>query len=104
MTEIEFTNTVLSFEKTEEKPHFDRTAFKVIGKRIFATLHSPTKTANLKLPLAEQSVFSNFGDAIYPVNNKWGLQGWTCFEIDNLPHDLLLHALEIAYNHVFDKK
>ena len=38
MTAKEFKKLALSFEGTIEKPHFERTAFKVIDKRIFATI------------------------------------------------------------------
>ena len=100
----EFRELALSFSGTEEKPHFDRAAFKVVGKRIFVTLHEKSLSANLKLPLADQSVFCDFGDAIYPVPNKWGEQGWTSFELEKIPNGLLLNALEIAYNDVINSK
>ena len=88
----------LSFPGTEEHPHFDRAAFKVIGKRIFATLHEKSRTANLKLSPVDQSVFSSFGKgAVYPVPNKWGLQGWTTFDLKKIPENLMLDALNTAY-------
>jgi hypothetical protein len=72
----------LSFQGTAEAPHFDRAAFKVIEKRIFATLHEASLTANLKLSEVDQSVFCVYDKTIvYPVPNKWGLQGWTTFEL-----------------------
>jgi hypothetical protein len=33
-----FKRIALSFPGTMEQPHFERTAFKIIGKNIFATL------------------------------------------------------------------
>ena len=51
-----FRTLALSFPGTQEQPHFDRTAFKVTGKRIFASLHEPSLSANIKLPLADQAV------------------------------------------------
>jgi hypothetical protein len=39
MTTEEFIDLALSFRGTISMPHFDRIAFKVEGKRIFATLH-----------------------------------------------------------------
>ncbi|MEO8416618.1 MAG: MmcQ/YjbR family DNA-binding protein [Ginsengibacter sp.] len=57
MTANEFKALALSFPGTIEKPHFDRTAFKVINKRIFATLHEESKSANIVLPLKDQDVF-----------------------------------------------
>lgn len=101
MTTIhEFRDLALSFPGTEEKPHFDRSAYRVIGKRIFASLDEKNRTANMKLSLANQTVFSNFGEAIYPVSNKWGEQGWTTFELEKIPKGLILDALETAYNDV----
>ena len=101
MTIDQFKALVRSFPGTEENPHFDRTAFKVTGKRIFATLHEESATANLKLSLVDQSVFCDFGKkAIYPVPKKWGLQGWTTFELKKIPKGLMLDALDTAYKAV----
>lgn len=98
MTTQEFRDLALSFPGTEEAPHFDRAAFRVVKKRIFATLHAPSKTANLKFPAADQAAFCSFSKgAVYPVPNKWGQQGWTTFELTGLPRDLVLAALETAY-------
>lgn len=95
----------LSFPGTLEAPHFDRRAFKVGNKRTFATLHEESGTANLKLLPADQPVFCTFGKgAVYPVPNKWGLQGWTTFELDKMPHELMLDALDLAYRDVFPAK
>ena len=107
MTPEEFKTMALSFPGTEENTHFDRQAFKVTGKRIFATLHQPSATANLKLSVVDQSVFSEYDKAnaaIYPVPNKWGLQGWTTFELAKVPTELMLDALETAYKDVLKPK
>ena len=78
-------------------PHFDRTAFKAVGKRIFATMHEASETANVKLSLADQSVFCLIDkEAIYAVNNKWGLQGWTTFQLSRVDNELMLDALQAA--------
>jgi predicted DNA-binding protein (MmcQ/YjbR family) len=101
VTHDEFRELALSFPGTEEKPHFDRTAFKVSGKRIFATLHDENQTANLKLDPVIQPVFCSYGEtAIYPVPNKWGLQGWTTFDLSIVPRELVLDALDAAYRDV----
>lgn len=102
ITNEKFRQLALSFSGTEENPHFDRRAFKVIKRRIFATLHESSQTANLKLPRVEQSVFCDFGDQVYQVPNKWGLQGWTTFELKRVPVELVLDALEVAYNDVLN--
>ncbi len=99
MTTESFRKLALSFPETEENPHFERAAFKVIGRRIFATLHEESRTANLKLSLEDQSAFTTFGKgSIYPVPNKWGLQGWTTFELRKLKNEIMKDALECAYN------
>ncbi|NJM93343.1 MAG: MmcQ/YjbR family DNA-binding protein [Cytophagales bacterium] len=92
----EFVQLALSFPGSEEHPHFDRRAFKVVKKRIFATLHEPSRSANLKLSAVDQSVFCHFGPAVYPVPNKWGQQGWTTFELDKVPRELMADALLTA--------
>ena len=105
MSPTAFRKMALSFPDTEENPHFDRAAFKVAGKRIFATMHEKSKTANLKLSPTDQSVFCTFGKkAVYPVPNKWGLQGWTTFELKDTPAELMLDALDTAYQEVVKPK
>lgn len=105
MTTEEFKDLVLSFPETRENPHFDRLAFKVEGKRNFATLHEKTASANIKLPVIEQKVFCDYGkEAIYAVDNKWGFQGWTTFDIEKAPKELIFDALNTAYQDVIKPK
>jgi hypothetical protein len=105
MKSSEFRTMALSFPGTEENPHFDRAAFKVIKKRIFATLHESDGTANLKLLPADQRVFCAYNKKIvYPVPNKWGQQGWTTFELKQIPAELMLDALNTAYQDVVRSK
>ena len=86
----------LTFEKVSEKPHFNRTAFK--SKRIFLTHIPETQQMNLKLSPADQDLFTLPNKAlIYPVPNKWGLQGWTTIEFDRLEEDVLIQLLKAAY-------
>jgi predicted DNA-binding protein (MmcQ/YjbR family) len=104
MTSNEFATMALSFPGTEENPHFDRSAFKVSGKRIFATLHVQSNTVNLKLSPEDQSVFCLYDKkTIYAIPNKWGVQGWTTFELKKVPKELMLDALETAYKQVMEK-
>ena len=87
----------LSFPGTVDAPHFDRIAFRTKA-RIFATLHTTLQQANLKLTIIDQSVFSAIGPAIiYPLNNKWGKQGWTCVELKKVRKTILKDALSKAY-------
>jgi len=105
MTTKEFKQLALSFPGTAEAPHFERLAFKVVGKRIFTTLHEETGMVNVKLSPVDQSVFCSYDSPIvYPVPNKWGLQGWTTFELRKVPHALMLDALDTAYKDVMKPK
>ena len=100
-----FRKLALSFQGTEENPHFDRAAFKVTGKRIFATLLEKDETANIIFSKADQQAFCSFDKkAVYPVPNKFGLQGWTTFELKKVPVELISEALFTAYNDVIKPK
>lgn len=99
-----FKQIALSFEGAEERPHFNRTAFKVINKRIFATLHEESESANIVLSKTDQQIYCSFDKkAVYPVPNKFGLHGWTTFELKNVPVELISDALLTAYNDVINK-
>jgi predicted DNA-binding protein (MmcQ/YjbR family) len=94
----------LSFPDTVEQPHFEKTSFKA-KKKIFATYSTHDKRGCLKLSEIDQSVFCAFNKKIiYPVPNKWGKQGWTLFELNQLDKEMLQDALESAYNEVIKKK
>lgn len=104
MTYAEFKELALSFDHTKDAPHFDRTAFRIVNKRIFATLHENSGTANMRLPLPDQNVFCEYDQSrIYPVPNKWGRQGWTTFEIALVPNELISAALHTAYRYALGK-
>ncbi len=98
-----FKALALSFPNTEQAPHFDRTSFKLIGKRIFATMHNATNSANLRLSPEDQLAYISLNEHIYPVPNKWGEQGWTTFELANCEEEILKSALESAYLHAKNK-
>lgn len=96
-----FRALVLSFPGTEENPHFDRRAFKVTGRRIFATILEKSRSVNVKLHPSEQEEFCTLGgEAIYPVPNKWGQQGWTTIDLTLVSDELLIAAVETAYHDV----
>lgn len=87
----------LSFEGSEEKPHFEKASFRVKGK-IFATLDTQNDRACLMLTPIDQSVFSKFDPAIiYPVPNAWGKQGATFVELKKVPVGIFKDALKCAY-------
>ena len=93
----ELKTVVYSLPNVVEKPHFDRVSFSS-AKRIFATYHQPSNSANLKLSDVDQDVYSVVCKGmVYPVPNKWGIQGWTTFELTNIPEDICLEALNLAY-------
>jgi predicted DNA-binding protein (MmcQ/YjbR family) len=99
-----FKQLALSFPGVEEQPHFEKTSFRV-KKKIFATHTSDSDIACVKLSEIDQSVFCAFDKTIiYPVNNKWGKQGWTLVELKKVRKDMLKDILTTAYNEVASKK
>ena len=104
MSSEEFKQMALSFPGTASQPHFNRTAFKVTGRRIFATLHEETESANILLATDEQKIFCTIDKAIYPVPNKWGIHGWTTFELSKVESPVVLDALNSAYEDVLKNK
>lgn len=97
MTTDEFRALALAFPGSAEAPHFDCIAFKVAGKRIFASLHEPAGSANLALTPAQQVEFCQMAGGVSPVANKFGARGWTTFALADLPADIIRAALEVAY-------
>lgn len=94
----------LSFPETTEEPHFEKTSFR-IKKKIFATYDDLKKRACVKLSEIDQSVFAAADKSIiYPVDNKWGKQGWTLIEMNQAQEDLFVDALTTAYCEVAPKK
>ena len=101
---ITFRKLALSFPEVIELPHFEKTSFRV-KKRIFVTLSSDDHKACLKLSEIDQSVFCSFNSSIiYPVNNKWGKQGWTFIDLKKVRKNILKDALACAYTQVVEKK
>jgi YjbR protein len=104
MSSEEFKDLALSFQGTFAHSHFDRTAFKVAGKRIFTTIHEGNESVNILLPLPEQEIFCTLDKSIYPVPNKWGTRGWTTFELKKVERAVILEALRSAYEEVIKEK
>lgn len=105
MVTIEFLKQIaLALPETTEDPHFEKTSFRV-KKKIFATYdHSKNRTC-IKLSEIDQDVFSSSDRTIvYPVDNKWGKQGWTFIEMNSVNKDLFIDALTSAYCEVAPKK
>lgn len=99
-----FRKLALSFPETTEEPHFEKISFRV-KKKIFATYDMQRKIACLKFSEIDQDVFcSSPGESIYPVDNKWGKQGWTLVDMRKVRKDLFADALTTAYCEVAPKK
>jgi predicted DNA-binding protein (MmcQ/YjbR family) len=87
----------LAMEGVDEKPHFEKTSFRV-GNRIFATVDAKEGTVVLKLSEIDQSVFSNGkNSAFYPVPGPWGRKGWTIVELKKVRKNMFADALSTAY-------
>lgn len=84
--------------------HFERTAFRLEGRRIFATLHEESESANIILPIPEQELFCALDKAIYPVPNKWSTLGWTTFELKKTVHSNVLDALNSSFQNAVKKR
>lgn len=92
----------LALPETTEEPHFEKTSFRVKNK-IFVT--SAGENLTLKLNPIDQDVFVSIGKGgIYPVPNKWGQQGWTIIELNNIQNAILKDAITTAYCTVAPKK
>jgi predicted DNA-binding protein (MmcQ/YjbR family) len=92
-----FRKLALSFPDATEDPHFEKTSFRVKNK-IFATYDAKNKRACIKLSEIDQDVFALVDRTIiYPVDNKWGKQGWTLIELNKVNKELFKDALTTAY-------
>ena len=99
-----FRKIALSFPEATEEAHFEKTSFRV-KKKIFATYDNIKKRACIKLSEIDQNVFSSADKTIiFPVDNKWGKQGWTLIEMNKVHKDLFIDALTTAYCEVAPKK
>lgn len=105
MTKIEIIkDLIFTFPEVTETPHFEKTSFRVRGK-IFATCDESGIIATLKLSESDQDVFGLIDkEAIHPVPNKWGKQGWTRFYLEKIGDAVLYDALKCAYCEVAPKK
>jgi predicted DNA-binding protein (MmcQ/YjbR family) len=105
MVSIEtFRKLALSFPEATEEPHFEKTSFRV-KKKIFATYDDIKKRACIKLSEIDQNVFSSVNKTIiFPVENKWGKQGWTLIEMSKVNEELFIDAITTAYCEVATKK
>ena len=87
----------LSLEGTIEMPHFEKTSFR-LKKKIYATMDEKQHVVTIKLNEIDQSIFVAIDkEMIYPVPNKWGLQGWTIIDLKKVNMELLKEAMGKAW-------
>jgi predicted DNA-binding protein (MmcQ/YjbR family) len=99
-----FRKLALSFPEATEEVHFEKTSFRV-KKKIFATYDDIKKRACIKLSEIDRDVFSSADKTIFfPVDNKWGKQGWTLIEMSKVRKELFIDALTTAYCEVAPRK
>ncbi len=99
-----FRKLALSFNNVEEKPHFNKTSFRINGK-IFATLDSQKKTVSLKLSLVDQSIYCVIKPSMAsPATGAWGKQGWTVLYIEKISKTILTEASKKAFNMAAQKE
>lgn len=99
-----FRKLALSYPEVTEEPHFEKTSFRV-KKKIFATYDDLMKRACIKLSEIDQDIFSSADKTIiFPVENKWGKQGWTLIGMTKVSEELFVAALTSAYCEVAPKK
>ena len=97
LTPEEVKTIALSFEGTDERPHFNRTAF-TVKKKIFATLSFEDKTLNLMFTPQMQMIYCPpNSDVIFPVPNGWGRNGATTINLKKATRKLVKSALAEAY-------
>lgn len=90
----------LSLPRAAEKPHFDRTAFRVDAPKgkTFATLAADAQSANLVLTPDQQEMLCRAEPNIFsPVANKWGEKGWTVITLARADAATLRSALVMAW-------
>lgn len=99
-----FKQLALSLPGVEVQPHFEKTSYRV-KKKIFATHAPDSHIVCVKLSEIDQSVFCAFDKTIiYPVDNKWGKQGWTLVDLKKIRKEMLVDVLTTAYKEVSSRK
>lgn len=85
----------LALPETEEKPHFDRAAFRT--RKIFATLGT-RHDLNLMFDPDLQAHYCEMApEAFVPLDNAWGRQGATCCDLKKVDVATLKSALAAAH-------
>jgi hypothetical protein len=88
----------LALPDISEAPHFDKSSFRYKRKILFTFDHQQNR-ACFKLPLELQAVYTKASPgAIYPVPNKWGMQGWTLVEIRKVSKTLFREMMKRSFD------
>ncbi len=94
----------LSFEDTEELPHFEITSFRV-KKKIFVTMNSAKQHVTIRLSEVDQSIFCEYNPGVvYRVASAWAKYGWTHVDLQRVEEDLLKHLITLSFCEVAPKK
>lgn len=99
----EFTAIAMNLPHVSEAPHFEKTSFRV-NKKIFATLNSKENRATIKLSEIDQDLFCLNKNFMFLVPNKWGKQGWTHMNLNEIPLEMCKDALKTSYLLIAPKK
>jgi hypothetical protein len=87
----------LALPDTEEKPHFDRAAFRT-PRRIFATLGAGGRDLNLMFDTDLQAHYCEMAPEVFaPLPNAWGAKGATLCDLRKVDAATLQSALAAAH-------
>lgn len=103
----DFRAIALSLPGVIEKPHFDRTSFRVDGRggKTLATMLADGSSANLVLTPEEQDMLCTAEPSLFaPVPNKWGEKGWTTLTLAYADQATLQSASRMAWRHAAPEK
>jgi hypothetical protein len=106
-TSDDLRRVALSLPHASEKPHFDRTSFRVDAPKgkIFVTMPTDGVTANLMLTRETQDVLCAAEPTIFaPVPNKWGDNGATTITLAAADEATLRSALISAWRNAAPPK
>ena len=94
----------LALPDVEERPHFDRAAFRTPA-RIFATLAASGKDANLRLPAEMQhALLDSEPESFSRLAGAWGAAGWVRVELARIDAATCAEILREAHQHANEKK
>ncbi len=93
----------ISFPDTEDRPQFDRTAFRT-PRKTFATLAGDGTDINLMFDHDQQEFCCAQSPAVSPVPGGWGRMGATRCDLKTVDEPTLASALNAAYRLALPKK